>query len=90
MNKPTREKKAKSRLSAQHTTAAKNEWTCRDVTMDVVVVDAQHHYRISGTGPDGLRYIIRTGTVREWESLKLLLEQYHVQRCLIERYETRP
>ena len=103
MKKTTKSKASNdsdSRMPSQTSISAANSigdaWTWRDVTitwrdvrMGVDVVGGQYNYRISGTGPDGQRYMIRMGSVREWGALALLLESYHVHRCVIDSWQTR-
>lgn len=56
-------------------------WTKTTMGVDVGAV---FNYRISSTGPDGLRYVRAMGTVKSWADLSKLLEQYKVRMCVVD------
>lgn len=49
-----------------------------------VDVGSVFNYRISSTGADGHRYVRAVGTVKTWNELSLLMEQYRVRLCVVD------
>jgi hypothetical protein len=56
----------------------------RKVTMGVDV-GKRFHFRISGTGPDNRRYVLKMGWVRGWDELDALMEEFGVRHCVIDK-----
>lgn len=47
-------------------------------------VGAVFNYRISSTGPDGIRYVRAIGTARSWDDLSNLMSRYKVRQCIVD------
>lgn len=62
------------------------QWTASQWSDNTIGVDVGYlkHYKVSGTGPDGKRYIRAVGTVSEWSELDGLMRHFRIRRCVVD------
>jgi hypothetical protein len=56
-------------------------WTGTTMGVDV---GARYHFRISSTGPDRKRYVRAMGSVKTWEELDQLMDEYKVRHVVVD------
>jgi hypothetical protein len=58
-----------------------HQWS--DNTMGVDV-GYRKHWKVSGTGPDGVRYIRAVGHADEWAEIDQLMRHFRIRRCVVD------